>query len=170
MRHNRLSKPIKTQRGNTLVIAVFVIVVLGGLVAALASLLRTSSESVVVEVLGARSYLAAQSGLEQAMMTVYPLKDEVETNCSDIATPESEPLSYGAPGLRQCFVSISCGCAIISSDGETTTSLECDEEPAEPNVSFTHLVITSRAECEAGGLRTSRELQIETRIEQGEEP
>lgn len=153
-----------------MVIAVFVIVVLGGLVAALASLLRTSSESVVVEVLGARSYLAAQSGLEQAMMTVYPLKDKVETNCSDIATPENEPFNYESSGLQQCYVSISCGCAIISSDGETTTSLECNEEPAETNVSFTHLVITSSAVCEAGAQRASRELQIETRIEQGEEP
>jgi MSHA biogenesis protein MshP len=153
------------QRGNTLVIAVFVIVVLGGLVAALASLLRTSSENVVIEVLGARSYLAAQSGLEEAMMTVYPLDDEPETNCSDIATSENEPFTYESSGLQQCHVNISCGCAILSSDGETTTSFECDEEPAELSVSFTHLVITSSAVCEAGAQRASRELQIETRVE-----
>ncbi|MAA62265.1 MSHA biogenesis protein MshP [Idiomarina loihiensis] len=164
MRHNSSLKSVNKQRGSTLVIAVFVIVVLGGLVAALASLLRTSSESVVIEVLGTRSYLAAQSGLEQAMMTVYSLGDEPETNCSVIATPEDEPFSYESPGLQQCHVNISCGCAILSFDGETTTSSDCDEEPVELGVSFTHLVITSKAVCEAGAQRASRQLQIETRV------
>ena len=147
MRHNNPLNPINRQRGNTLVIAVFVIVVLGGLVAALASLLRTSSESVVVEVLGARSYLAAQSGLEQAMMTVYPLNNGPDTSCSVNGT---EYTFAGNQSLELCSSTISCDSATVTDDSNTT---------------YTHMVLTSNAVCEAGAQRASRQLQIETRVE-----
>ena len=147
MRHNSPFKPINKQRGNTLVIAVFVIVVLGGLVVALASLLRTSSESVVIEVLGARSYLAAQSGLEQAMMTVYPLYNAPDTSCS---VNGAEYTFAGNQSLEQCSATISCDRATYTDDSNTT---------------YTHMVLTSSALCEAGEQRTSRQLQIETRVE-----
>ncbi|MBF39690.1 Type II secretory pathway component [Idiomarina sp. UBA4520] len=147
MRHNNPFNPINRQRGNTLVIAVFVIVVLGGLVAALASLLRTSSESVVIEVLGARSYLAAQSGLEQAMMTVYPLDTAPDTSCDVDGTEYS---FAGNQGLEQCSATISC-------DNENYTD--------QSNTIYTHLVVTADGICTAGSQQASRQLQIETRIE-----
>lgn len=147
MRHNNPLNPINRQRGNTLVIAVFVIVVLGGLVATMASLLRTSSESVVIEVLGARSYLAAQSGLEQAMMTVYPLNNSVDISCGVDGT---EYTFTGNQSLEQCRATISCDSATVTDDSNTT---------------YTHMVLTSSALCEAGEQRTSRQLQIETRVE-----
>lgn len=130
-----------------MVIAVFVIVVLGGLVAALASLLRTSSESVVIEVLGARSYLAAQSGLEQAMMEVYPLDTDPDTSCGVDGTEYS---FAGNQGLEQCSATISC-------DNENYTD--------ESNTIYTHLVVTADGMCTAGSQQASRQLQIETRIE-----
>ncbi|WP_224797811.1 type II secretion system protein [Idiomarina abyssalis] len=155
MRHNNPLNPMHRQRGNTLVIAVFVIVVLGGLVAALASLLRTSSESVVIEVLGARSYLAAQSGLEQAMMEVYPLRENdeestVKTDCDLIIQNASFSIGELQGSLGQCSATIRCDSATYTDDSNTT---------------YTHLVLTSSAVCEAGAQRASRELQIETRVE-----
>lgn len=151
MRHNNPLNPINRQRGNTLVIAVFVIVVLGGLVAALASLLRTSSESVVIEVLGARSYLAAQSGLEQAMMAVYPLpENNEETDCDLITQNASFSIGELQGSLEQCRATISCDSATVTDDSNTT---------------YTHMVLTSSALCEAGDQRASRQLQIETRVE-----
>lgn len=148
MRHNSPFKPINKQRGNTLVIAVFVIVVLGGLVTALASLLRTSSESLVIEVLGARSYLAAQSGLEQAMMTVYPLGSAPDTSCDVNGT---EYTFVGNQSLEQCSATISC---------------DDKNYPDEPNTKYTHLVITADGVCTGGSQRASRKLQIETRVRQ----
>jgi MSHA biogenesis protein MshP len=147
MRHNSPLKSINKQRGNTLVIAVFVIVVLGGLVAALASLLRASSDSAVIEVFGARSYLAAQSGLEQAMMTVYPLNNSPDTSCS---VDDTEYNFAGNQSLEQCSAKVNCDSVNYTDESNTT---------------YTHLVVTSRATCSAGPKRTSRQLQIETRIE-----
>lgn len=152
MRPNSPLKPINKQRGNTLVIAVFVIVVLGGLVASLASLLRTTSDSVVIEVLGARSYLAAQSGLERAMMTVYPLSNSPDTSCGVDAT---EYNFAGSQGLEQCSATISC---------------DDVDYPEELSTEYKHLVITSKGVCTAGSQKASRELQLETRIELGEAP
>ena len=114
---------------------------------ALASLLRTSSESVVIEVLGARSYLAAQSGLEQAMMTVYPLGSAPDTSCGVDGTEYS---FIGNQGLEQCSAKIRC-------DNENHTD--------ESNTIYTHLVITADGMCTAGSQQASRQLQIETRLE-----
>lgn len=147
MRHNKQPIHLNQQRGNTLVIAVFVIVVLGGLVAALASLLRTTSESVVIEVLGTRSYLAAQSGLEQAMMEVYPLNTAPVTDCGVNGSNYS---FLGNPSLQQCTAAISCDNVVYTNDANET---------------FTHLVVTSKAVCKAGSQRASRQLRIETRVE-----
>jgi len=148
MRHNSQPIQMNKQRGNTLIIAVFVIVVLGALVAALSSLLRTSSESVVIEVLGTRSYLAAQSGLEQAMMTVYPLNSEPVTNCS----VDGQKYNFTEnKSLQQCEATISCGTASYP-EGNSV-----DE-------TFTHLILTSSGVCEAGSQRASRKLTIETRV------
>lgn len=147
MRHKKQPTQLNQQRGNTLVIAVFVIVVLGGLVSTLASLLRTTSESVVIEVLGARSYLAAQSGLEQAMMEVYPLNGAPDTGCGVEGTSYS---FSGNPALQQCSAAISCDSDVYTNDA---------------NEAFTHLVVTSKAVCKAGSQRASRQLRLETRVE-----
>lgn len=147
MRHNKQPLQVSKQRGNTLVIAVFVIVVLGGLVAALASLLRTTSESVVVEVLGARSYLAAQSGLEQAMMRVYPLERAPVTDCGVDGTSYSFSDNQS---LEQCSAVISC------------------DNADESGGNFTHLVITSTGSCRVSNQTTSRRVSIETRVNKEE--
>ena len=59
-------------RGSAIMVALFVIVIVGLLAAALSRLLLDSSEKVTVEVLGVRALMAAQSGLEQGFYQLYP--------------------------------------------------------------------------------------------------
>jgi MSHA biogenesis protein MshP len=156
MRHSCFPQNLNKQRGNTLVIAVFVIVVLGSLVAALASLLKTTSESVVVEVLGTRSFLAAQSGLAQAMVEAYPLTADGDdpitvTDCDLINERAGFSAGDFQGGLQQCSATISC-------NGPESIDHADD--------SFIHLRITATGRCEAGSQEASRVLSIETRVEE----
>lgn len=101
-----------SQSGSALVVAIFVIVVLGLLVATLSRLIVSSSDSVVTEVLGARAYQAAQTGLNIAMIEVFPLDEpsfDAVDDCNDVVL--SSPIQFSAsndPGLAQCSVTVQC--------------------------------------------------------------
>lgn len=93
----------KQQQGSALVIAIFVIVVLLGLLLALTRILTSSSESVVYEVLGTRALFAAQSGLELASTQLFPLEQPV-ANCNAVNTE----FAFTGAGLSSCRARIAC--------------------------------------------------------------
>ncbi|AAV81221.1 Type II secretory pathway component [Idiomarina loihiensis] len=141
MHHNdNFRRSLNKQRGNTLVIAIFVIVVLGALVAALSNLVRTTSESVVVEVLGTRSFMAAQSGIEQGMMELYPIGGSPATACPGF----SESIEVG-----NCEAAVACESVTHTSDSNET---------------YIHFRLEATGTCTAGGQAASRKLAIETRV------
>ncbi|MCS4308891.1 MSHA biogenesis protein MshP [Rheinheimera pacifica] len=129
------------QRGSALVIAVFVIVVMLALAAALSRLLISSSETVVYEVQGTRALFAAQSGLEIALTQLFPLNGAA-AGCGAVTASRS----FNADSLQSCNVSISC-------TPFTTAAPE----------SITLFKLSSTASCEAGGFQTRRTVQIEVR-------
>lgn len=129
------------QRGSALVIAVFIIVVMLGLVLALARLLTTSSQSVVYEVQGNRSLFAAQSALELALVQLFPL-DSSTTSCAAISTSHT----FSGAGLQGCSASLSCAAFADSSAGGTTLYR-----------------LSSTGSCSAGEYDTRRTVQIEVR-------
>lgn len=140
MRHsNDFQRSLKKQEGNSLVIAIFVIVVLGALVAALSNLVRTTSESVVIEVLGTRSFMAAQSGIEHGMLKLYPLNEEPVTECPDFTAPVA---------VGNCEATVTC------------QSVDVNGEP------YIHLRLMSVGFCNAGGQQAGRQIAVETRVKE----
>lgn len=136
---------LKNQSGSALVVAIFVIVVLGLLVATLSRLTVSSSDSVVTEVLGARAYNAAQTGLNIAMMEVFPLGQpsfDAISDCDDFTL--TSPVVFSAttdPGLAQCDVTLTC----IDVEFRNQKYFE----------------ITAVGQCEAGESAASRTLSVE---------
>lgn len=129
-------------------VAIFVIVVLGALVAGLSSLVKTTSESVVVEVSGVRSFMAAQSGLERGMVKLYsPSQNPVEICRSSALGSESG--------------------SVLDLDTNCKATVTC-REPYEYKLASkeaeVHLRLESLGSCTGGGEETSRKLAIETRV------
>ena len=93
----------KQQYGSALVVAIFVIVVIFGLLLAMSRILLSSSETVVYEVLGTRALLAAQSGLEMAATQLFPLEQET-ADCDAV----SAQFLFAGKGLNNCRVRLSC--------------------------------------------------------------
>ncbi|MCA1806578.1 MAG: hypothetical protein LC687_01760, partial [Actinobacteria bacterium] len=105
----------------------------------------SSSDSVVTEVLGARAYQAAQTGLNIAMMEVFPLNepsvDSVDA-CDDITLPD--PIQFSStddPGLAQCSVKVQC----------LETAFRGD----------TYFELSATASCGSGNSTASRTVSVE---------
>lgn len=131
------------QQGSMLVIAVFILVVMGLLVLRLSRLLSGSSEAVAIEVLGTRAFFAAQSGMEIGLQQLFPLG--ASADCSAVTTELS--FSSDSPdmnGLIGCSVSLSC------------TSSTSSENPA-----VTHYLLETAGQCNSGDTQTSRTLKME---------
>ncbi|GJC05430.1 hypothetical protein KAM385_24590 [Aeromonas hydrophila] len=105
------------QRGSAIMVALFVIVIMALLVAAMGRFLVDSGEKNVVEVRGVRALMAAQSGLEIALYRLYP-NGEWQGQASRCAPIE---LDFTEPGLAECQVSITCNKVAVSAAGGTQT-------------------------------------------------
>ena len=130
---------VATQRGSALVIAVFVIVVMLALTMSLSRLLISGSETVVYEVQGSRTLFAAQSGLELALIELFPLSAPTAT-CAAV----SGTYSFSGPGLQGCTATVSCSSFTPAGAGSIYK-------------------LVSTADCSAAGFLTRRTLQIEVR-------
>tara|TARA_R110002012_G_scaffold4909_1_gene22378 strand:- start:3251 stop:3730 length:480 start_codon:yes stop_codon:yes gene_type:complete len=131
------------QQGSSLVIAIFVIIVLSILGAALVNMLDSSQEAVAYEVLGTRAYTAAQSGLQWQLSEVFPLGGDAVVCKSQADIDSNTPLISNITGLKQCKVSVEC------------TDFERE--------SIRYYVIKSTGQCEIDGEITSRTVEVDAR-------
>ena len=138
---NLSCKAHKRQQGSALVIAIFIIVVMSLLGAALVRVMSTSAETIVYEVLGTRAFQAAQSGLNMKMQTMFPLLPQAQGVCNNV------PPNYlftTVPGLENCRAEVTC-------------SLEHDIYSVE------YYKVISTGICEGGDITTSRSLEVTAR-------
>ena len=89
-------------------IALFVIVVMALLAAAMGRLLVDSGEKNTVEVRSLRALLAAQSGLEVALYRLFPNRPQVLPTVCDPNPSEVPTQLPASPGLVGCQVIVSC--------------------------------------------------------------
>lgn len=104
------SYTLSKQKGSAIVLAIFVIVIISLLGAALMSLQRDSAKGSSYEVYAARAYLSAYSASEIALAELFPLipVDAVATvpSCSHV-TVNIALQSYDA-GFHGCSAIVSC--------------------------------------------------------------
>jgi MSHA biogenesis protein MshP len=131
------------QKGSALVIAIFIIIVISLLGAALVNMLRSSQEKVAYEVLGTRAYTAAQSGVQWQLSETFPLNSNAVACKSQTVIDSTTPSFNGTKGLTQCSVSVSC------SDFERT--------------GIRYFTIKSTGQCDIDGEVTARTIEVEAR-------
>lgn len=124
MSHNQSSynwltftKPanIKRQRGSSLAIAVFVIIVMSLLTTAITNTISSSSDQVVQEVLGTRALLAAESANEITLTQVFPIDDDANS-CADADVVVGRRYFNNITGLENCLAVTSCSDNTIDSE------------------------------------------------------
>ena len=133
----------KKQSGSALVVAIFIIIVISLLGAALVSILDSSQESVAYEVLGTRAFTAAQSGVQWQLGQIFPagLASDAVNGCSGAAPPVISNID----GLENCVIFNPVACSEFTHD----------------NVRY--FTVTSTGECTIDGEITSRTVEVEAR-------
>ncbi|NQZ88440.1 MAG: pilus assembly PilX N-terminal domain-containing protein [Colwellia sp.] len=139
----RLGQRTNRQSGSALVIAIFVIIVLSLLGAALVKTLDSSQESVAFEVFGTRAYNTAQTGIQWQLAQIFPLGGTIQT-CASISNipPDVSAIS----GFE--------GCEIILAVDACVDFL---------HDSSRYYTITSTGQCNVGAEITSRTIEVEAR-------
>lgn len=106
--------------GSALMIALFVIVVMALLAAAMGRFLTDSSEKNTVEVRSVRALLAAQSGLEVTLYRLFPNRTLAQPTPPAVC-PATSPLNFaGNPGLTNCQVVVRCAVVPVTYNGSVT--------------------------------------------------
>ena len=93
------------QKGSALVLAIFIIVVMTVLGAALTRMMSSSAETIAYEALGTRAYMAAQSGVEWKLQQLFPLGSNSQVNCST-AMANIPPDISTTEGLKSCQIQV----------------------------------------------------------------
>ncbi|WP_336988429.1 MSHA biogenesis protein MshP [Aeromonas hydrophila] len=109
----------KKMGGSALMIALFVIVVMAMLAAAMGRFLLDSSEKNTVEVRSVRALLAAQSGLEVTLYRLFPNRQAAQPPAM---CELSKTISFtGNPGLVDCQAVVQCRTVTTTYNGVTST-------------------------------------------------
>ncbi|RUO42835.1 hypothetical protein CWE15_05375 [Aliidiomarina taiwanensis] len=141
----------KQQQGSALMVAIFIIVVMSVIGAALVRVLNDSATAGVTETYGARAYHAAQSGIEVFLTELFPHDAPVDSCPARVGhikdTTAYRVYTFTAPALANC-----------------TTTIRCDQTDVTPYVGR-HFRIFSTGQCAIGNQRFTRQLLVEARDE-----
>ncbi|WNC68128.1 pilus assembly PilX N-terminal domain-containing protein [Thalassotalea nanhaiensis] len=129
------------QKGASLIMAVFMLVIFSLFAAVLVRMVGSSTENISYEVIGLRAYAAADSGLQWGLQQIFPLSSGV-IECANVDF-NNVPILQVA-GLEQCQIE----------------SLQCSDFVEGDTRYYT---ITSTGTCTSGDITTSRTLQIDAR-------
>ena len=134
---SRASLPAQ-QRGSALIIGVFVITVMFLLASALINIVQDSDTALTQEVWGARAFAAANSGADAALAQLFPLNGSV-----GICLATSTWTPPNVIGFHACSVTLTCTAYAVGA--------------------VTQYRINSKAICESGETRVSRQVEVEAR-------
>ncbi len=130
------------QRGSALMVAVFVLLLGGLLLAALAKLGVFSSTALIYEVQGQRSYWLARSQLELGFAQLFPLKtNAASSGVASCAAVNQTLQNWNDAGWPGC-----------------SSQLSCEEKTVDGKAWF---LLRSTGQCGEGTLTTSRVLVAE---------
>jgi len=122
-RNNSMNKSLKKQQGSMLVVALFVIIVLGFLAYAMIQITDNSNRATVFEVYGTRALNAANSGAERALNDLLGLPEitafngcELEIKCVNFNVTET--------GFRHFRIESTASCTAGDFDTQRSVFVE----------------------------------------------
>jgi MSHA biogenesis protein MshP len=128
---------LKQQTGFSLPIAIFILVIMALIAAAVVSIYTKSLAGVSQEVLSTRAFYSAESGAQHVLGQLFPL------NGGAASCTASSSLNFSSTGLNNCAASMSCTATTVGSN--------------------TFYTITSTGSCSTGSTSTVRQIQIMAR-------
>ena len=138
----KYASSIRSQQGNMIVLALFIIVVGGLLSASMIKALNASSASTIQQVYGLRAQLAAQSGVQQLLQASFPVGGTAQACNQTISSPAS---FSNIEGLRSCTYQASCSSKTITFS----------------NIDYEYYKFSSTGSCEVDSAVVSRTISVD---------
>jgi MSHA biogenesis protein MshP len=98
---------VRKQKGSTLMLALFIMIILILLGSALMKVLSSSSEATAQEVIGTRAYMAANSAMQAELSKLFPL-NAAGLQCNANATYDFSSSGANIDGLFNCTATTAC--------------------------------------------------------------
>jgi len=133
------------QHGSSLVIALFIMVVMSVLGAALINVIINNEEDYAYEVIGTRALHAAQTGAQWRLQQIFPLRNapNVDVNISLAACVNGTLNLANINGLNQCTATVQC--ATVANNG------------------INYMTVTSVGQCNINGESASRVIEVQAK-------
>ena len=112
---SRRERGQKTQRGFSLILVIFLLVVVSLLAAAMAQLNRGGSSAVSMEIQSTRALFAAESGAQIAAMQIFPINGGTP-GCAAVPTATQ---TFTAGGLTNCTANLACTPTTVTNPSRT---------------------------------------------------
>lgn len=128
---------LHSQRGFSLPIAIFIIVIMALLAAGAVNILNKGLSGVSQEVLSTRAFYSAESGAQHVLSQLFPLNGGA-ANCA-----ANSSLTFNSTGLNSCRANMTCSATTIGSE--------------------TFYTVNSTGTCATGSTTTVRQIQIMAR-------
>jgi MSHA biogenesis protein MshP len=141
-RSYNLTKPANKQNGSMIVMALFVLIVVGLLAAALINIVSVSSNTMVYQVYGLRAQQAAKAGIEELLFTSFPANGSALSCNATVLSPTS---FSNVRGLNECSYTAQCVTEAIAFDG----------------INRLHFRFTSTGSCQIDNSVVSRTLSVD---------
>ena len=142
---------LKRQRGATLVVAIFIMVVFAVFAAAMWKMNSSGQQSIYLQTYHTRALMAAQSGIDWILTRIFPLGGGAAVTCSSIDTASPIGVIDRADGVPDF--------SVITGMNSCSVTLECTQRTI---LSKNYYKFTSTATCVSiGAWEVSRKLIVE---------
>ena len=144
---------IKKQKGYLMPMAIFIIVIMGGLALTISRFSGQVSLAVAQEAVTVQAFYAAESGAQLAMHQLFFDSTQsitqvlAQANCLALTTPPSSPIQFTGAGLNNCSAALTCSFT----------------EQGVPIISYFSL--TSEAQCGLNQISAQRKVAVSSFIE-----
>lgn len=106
---------LRLQRGSSIAMAIFVLIVVGMLGAAMVNILNKGQENVAREVISMRALMAAESGAERGLFQA--LNGGACNGVGVVVSPSLTWAAMGGEGLQGCSAEVSCAVFTLALNG-----------------------------------------------------
>lgn len=100
----------RRQRGFSLPVAIFIIVIMALIGAAMVTLMQSGQQSLSTAVMSTRAFFAAQTGAQQALANLFPLDGSAPSCLATYPT-----MTYNTAGLAGCNAVVTCSSSLVGS-------------------------------------------------------
>lgn len=154
-----INRKLNNQRGFLLPLALFILVVMGGLAIAISRTSEQTNSSSIQEFSNIRAFYAAESGAQRGMQALFltnTTRRATDTSCAAMAINQT----YTVNGLKPCTTQVTCACRYLDNSTCNATNATNYSTTAAQSMTRSFYTITSTGACEQLHFRAVRTIQV----------